>query len=51
MLDLGYIWYGVFGTTPGYQAFGYTSTGNCLANSSTTAGEVSELMKKPITAC
>jgi hypothetical protein len=37
--DLKYIWNGVLGAAPGYAAFGYTSDGACVANSSSIAGE------------
>lgn len=36
------IWTGVLGTTPGFKAFGYTSSGACTVNSSTTVGACSD---------
>lgn len=43
-LDFAYIWSGVLGTTPGYQAFGYNSSGYCIPDYTTTVGAVSELV-------
>lgn len=37
-VDFKYIWDGVLGTVPGYQAFGFNSPGACTLNSSTTYG-------------
>jgi phospholipase/lecithinase/hemolysin len=37
-VDLKTLWDGVLGTNPGYAAFGYTNSGACTLNSSTTAG-------------
>lgn len=34
--DFATIWDGVLGPDPGYEAFGYTSTGYCVFNGSTT---------------
>ncbi|KAF9468024.1 hypothetical protein BDZ94DRAFT_1246970 [Collybia nuda] len=36
------LWTGVLGTTPGFKAFGYTSSGSCTINSSTTDGACSD---------
>jgi len=40
--DLKYLWTGVLTSTPGYQAFGYTSSGGCTVDSSTTVGQCSD---------
>jgi phospholipase/lecithinase/hemolysin len=37
-VDLKTIWNGVLGSSPGFAAFGYTSSGACTLNSSTTVG-------------
>lgn len=41
-VDYKYIWNGVLGSSPGYKAFGYASTGSCTVNSSTTVGACSD---------
>lgn len=41
-VDLSTIWNGVLGSTPGYQAFGYTSTSPCLSSPTTTAGSCAD---------
>lgn len=39
-VDFEPLWEAMLGVTaPGYAAFGYTSIGNCVVNSSTTVGE------------
>ncbi|KAG6911268.1 hypothetical protein DXG01_002106 [Tephrocybe rancida] len=40
-VDLSTIWKGVLGSSPGYQAFGYTNPGACTVNNSTTVGACS----------
>jgi hypothetical protein len=40
--DFKYIWNGVLGSSPGYKAFGYTSSGACTVDSSTTVGACSD---------
>ncbi|KAL0951926.1 hypothetical protein HGRIS_008580 [Hohenbuehelia grisea] len=40
-VDLKTIWDGVLGDSPGFEAFGYTSIGPCLKDSSTTEGACS----------
>lgn len=39
--DFSYIWNGVLGPNPGYEAFGYTSMGACVGNT-TTVGECTD---------
>jgi hypothetical protein len=41
-VDFKTIWSGVLGTSPGFAAFGYTSSGACTLNSSTTVGACSD---------
>lgn len=41
-VDLSTLWGGVLGSTPGYQAFGYTSTSPCLTSSTTTVGSCAD---------
>jgi len=41
-VDFKTIWSGVLGATPGFKAFGYTSSGACTVSSSTTVGECSD---------
>jgi hypothetical protein len=36
------LWSGVLGATPGYEAFGYTSSGACTVNSSTIVDSCSD---------
>jgi hypothetical protein len=42
-VDFKYIWNSVLGSTPGYEAFGYTSDGACTQNSSSLADLASPL--------
>ncbi|PPR06184.1 hypothetical protein CVT24_000726 [Panaeolus cyanescens] len=37
-VDLSTLWKGILGTSPGYQAFGYTNPGSCLPSTSSTSG-------------
>jgi hypothetical protein len=37
-VDLSTLWDGVLGSTPGYEAFGYTNPGACLVDARTTVG-------------
>jgi hypothetical protein len=37
-VDLSTLWNAVLGSEPGYKAFGYTSSGACLTNSTTMEG-------------
>ncbi|KAG5644149.1 hypothetical protein DXG03_009044 [Asterophora parasitica] len=37
-VDLSTIWDGVLGSSPGYQAFGYTNPGACAVSAKTSAG-------------
>lgn len=37
-IDFYTLWAAILGTSPGYAAFGYTSPGGCVVNSSSTAG-------------
>ncbi|KAF9444420.1 carbohydrate esterase family 16 protein [Macrolepiota fuliginosa MF-IS2] len=41
-VDLSTVWDGVLGSSPGYQAFGYTSTSACLASTTTTDGSCAD---------
>ncbi|KAF8578145.1 carbohydrate esterase family 16 protein [Ramaria rubella] len=41
-IDFKTIWSGVLGPAPGFAAFGYTSSGACTVNSSTTVGACSD---------
>lgn len=41
-VDFAPIWTGVLSSNPGYEAFGYTSTGACAVNWSTTVGACSD---------
>ncbi|KIJ37178.1 carbohydrate esterase family 16 protein, partial [Sphaerobolus stellatus SS14] len=41
-VDFKTIWSGVLTSTPGFKAFGYTSSGACTVNSSSTVGECSD---------
>jgi len=41
-VDLKTLWSGVLGPTPGFGAFGYTSSGACLVSGSTTVGGCSD---------
>ncbi|KAJ3574624.1 hypothetical protein NP233_g1638 [Leucocoprinus birnbaumii] len=41
-VDLSTVWNGVLGNSPGAAAFGYTSTGACLASSTSTAGSCAD---------
>ncbi|KAF8315017.1 carbohydrate esterase family 16 protein [Clavulina sp. PMI_390] len=41
-VDLEPLWEAVLGTSPGYAAFGYTSSGACTVSSATTVGECSD---------
>ncbi|KAK0505402.1 carbohydrate esterase family 16 protein [Armillaria luteobubalina] len=38
-VDLGNLWAAILGTNPGYEAFGYVSTGACTVNDTTTEGQ------------
>lgn len=41
-VDFSRIWDGVLGSNPGYKAFGYRSTTNCVTGSNTTTGLCSD---------
>jgi phospholipase/lecithinase/hemolysin len=41
-VDLKTLWNGVLGASPGYAAFGYTSSGACTVDSSTVTGACSD---------
>ncbi|KAF8315019.1 hypothetical protein DL93DRAFT_2167054 [Clavulina sp. PMI_390] len=41
-VDLEPLWEAILGTSPGYAAFGYTSSGACTVNSSTIIGDCSD---------
>ncbi|KIJ37176.1 carbohydrate esterase family 16 protein [Sphaerobolus stellatus SS14] len=41
-VDFKTIWSGLLTSTPGFKAFGYTSSGACTVNSSSTVGECSD---------
>lgn len=41
-VDFSNIWNGVLGSTPGYEAFGYTNPGACTFDDKTTVGACSD---------